>query len=86
MWSALILDTGSLRAALLRTPVSTRNRERRHGTGLTKVGTANGRLLVLEAQLAERQRCAPRMAADPQHGHAGNLRQRRPAGNLQIRP
>jgi hypothetical protein len=49
MWSALILDTGSLRAALLRTPMSTRNRERRDRTGRTKVGTPNGRLLVLQA-------------------------------------
>jgi hypothetical protein len=85
MWSALILETGPLRAALLRTPTRTRNRERRHGTGRTKARTLNRRLLVLEAQRAERQRRAPRMAADPQHGHAGNLRQERPTGNLRIR-
>jgi len=73
MWSALIL-AGLLRAAVPRTPTRARSRrERRHGPGTSAVGTLRRRLLVLDAQLAERERPTSRMAADPQHGHAATL-------------
>ena len=73
MRSALIL-AGPLRATILRTRMRARNRrERRHGPGSSAVDTLRRRLLVLDAQLAERERPTSRMAADPQHGHARNL-------------
>ena len=71
---SMLMLAGPRRSVVLRTPVRARNRrERRHGTGSSAVGALRRRLLVLDAQLAERERPTSRMAADPQHGHARNL-------------
>jgi hypothetical protein len=86
MWMAVILVTVPLRTVIPHTPMRARWRcERRHGAGPPAVGESRRRLLVLDAQLAERQRPATRVAADPQHGHARNLCQRCPPGNVRVR-
>jgi hypothetical protein len=74
MRASLILDPGPSPVGIQRTPMGTGNdRERRHGAHAAAAGALRRRLLVLDAQLSERERPASRMAADPQHGHAGNL-------------
>jgi hypothetical protein len=56
------------------TPVSARNSgECRHRAHPWAAGAMHRRLLVLDAQLAERERPASGTAADPQHGHPENL-------------
>jgi hypothetical protein len=86
MSSPRILDAGPSSVRARHTPVSARTGcEHGNNSHARAAGPLHGRLLVLDAQLAERERSAPGMAADPQHGHSEKVCEGRPTGNRRVR-